>query len=214
MDIAKIRKKLKQGGTKKKQKAKEPEKEIPAQTAAVEADNVSQEVPDESRHVDIAFEDGLYDELEKDVPSVELLAFRVSGQEYALRVDEVQEILTYMPVTPVPGAVPFIRGIVSLRGTIIPVMDLAMRLLIKGRQEYGKKSRILIVHGQRGPIGVLLESGATVLAVPVDNFDTVPESLPEEETVYLESVARWDQRFIFLLKTVELFNFSVTLEAQ
>jgi purine-binding chemotaxis protein CheW len=230
MDIAKIRKKLKKGGEKKTgRKSKKPDKSSQPEDISAQIEKSAENAPAVETHKkysvpqkgekepaeEFFFDDPYADEYEDDVSRIEMLAFKVSGQDYAFRVPEVKEILRGQSVTPVPGSSRYILGITSIRGLIIPVVDLGRRLMINEKQEYGERAKIIVATGPKGSIGVLVGSSVNVLAVPEEDFGDVPESLSAEESFFLDSVARVDRKqFVFLINTDRLFDFSGEMEAR
>jgi purine-binding chemotaxis protein CheW len=219
MDIAKIRKKLKRSGGSKSQK-KEGKKNKPSSSGVDETrepvmssvEVAAQEtvtIPEEALPV-------LYDDdfTEEHVPVMELLSFQVSGQTYAFKVENVQEILRSQPVTPVPGTESFLSGITSVRGSIIPVMDMGRRMIKDVDHDYGKRAKILVVYGPKGSIGVLIESAVKVLLVPVESAEEVPQSLPDEEAHFIEHVVRDGGKLVFIINVDNLFNFSGRVEGR
>ncbi len=93
------------------------------------------------------------------------------------------------------------------------MIDIRQLLFVDESPSGVKRNRILVVHGPKGPIGIFLDGPLNVIAVPEEDFDETPESLSQEEARCLDGVARWEKKFIFMIKTAELFNFRSTLEA-
>jgi purine-binding chemotaxis protein CheW len=229
MDIAKIRKKLKRGGRSKKGKGADGQ-ETPPPTTPPDASSsddketagkiISPPTKAEPPEGGLPVGDGtpippaFDDEDEEDVPVMELLAFTVSGQPYAFRVEDVQEILRSQTITPVPGTALFLSGITSLRGTIIPVMDMGRRLAMDNEYDYGSKAKIVVLYGPKGSIGVLLDSAVKVLTVAVTSVDWSSEGLSEEEMRFVSGVTRDNGRLVFIVDVEELFHFSGMVEAR
>jgi purine-binding chemotaxis protein CheW len=229
MDIAKIRKKLKRGGRSKKPKgADERETPPPSTPPDVSSSDVGESAgkiispPQEAMPLEDSLLVGdtanitpaFVDEDEEDVPVMELLTFKVSGQTYAFRVEDIQEILRNQTITPVPGTAPFLSGITSLRGTIIPVMDMGRRLVMDKKYDYGNKAKIVVLYGPKGSIGVLLDSAVKVLTVAVTSVDWTYEGLSEEEMRFISGVTRDNGRLVFIIDVKELFHFSGEVEAR
>jgi len=76
---------------------------------------------------------------------LEALTFRLGAETYALEIEAVTEIVLPRPVTPLPRAPGFVRGVASLRGAVLPVVDLARRLGLPGGDDEGRHSRILVL---------------------------------------------------------------------
>jgi purine-binding chemotaxis protein CheW len=193
MDIAKIRKKLKGAGKAPAEEAPRPsEKQAqePQEPAEAPAQPLSPQAPPQEE--------------------VELLVFRLMGEEYAFRVEDIQEILRPQRITRVPRAQEYVLGVTSLRGKVVPVLELRKRLLLGGEAE-GAKRRILIVKGPKGFIGAMVDEVVDVLKVPQSALKEPPGHLPDNLERFIEGVALWQGQFISLLKVEETTD--ITKEA-
>ena len=111
----------------------------------------------------------------------ELLAFSLAGDRYAVPVERVREIVRLRQITSVPRVPDEILGVISLRGEIVQVMDLRMRLGAPVT-EPGRTSRIVVLHGDEGAVtGLLVDTVSEVLRVPEEAFR--PTAGPESDFV-------------------------------
>jgi len=129
----------------------------------------------------------------------QLVVFSLGEEEYALPITQVQEIIRYQEPRAVAAELPWIRGVISLRGKIIPVCDLAARLgLDASRSETAK---IVIVETHSGSAGVIVDD--------VDEVLTVGESevgdLPVAGTELIEAIAKIGDRLVILLNSDFIF---------
>src|SRR5258706_16355008 len=85
-----------------------------------------------------------------------LVCFELRGQELALPIDDVRETLPIQPITRIVLTPPCLAGVFSLRGDIVPVIDLGV-LLGLARTEVGDDSRIVVIHGETGTAGVVVD---------------------------------------------------------
>jgi purine-binding chemotaxis protein CheW len=193
MDIAGIRKKLK--------KAKETAETVPCESPSTELPVVKPTMAKESE-ADLPEQD----EAEA-VKTIELLTFKLAEEDYAFRVPEVKEILKPYSVTRVPRVSPYVVGITSLRGKIIPVLDLRRKLLSRGMGEIGAKLKVLILNGPKGPIGVAVDRGIDVIRVPESSIMPPPAHLSERELDLIEGVVRRGDRFVSIIRTEGVLNF-------
>ncbi len=100
----------------------------------------------------------------------ELLEFRLDGGAYAVPVERVREIVRLRPITAVPRVPREILGVISLRGEIVQVMDLRMRLQVEAAPA-SRTSRIVVLHGEDGDVtGLLVDTVTRVLRVTEDAF--------------------------------------------
>jgi purine-binding chemotaxis protein CheW len=124
-----------------------------------------------------------------------LLRFRLDDAAYAVPVERVREIVRLRPITAVPRAPDAVRGVVSLRGEILQVIDLRVRLGLPPR-EPGRAARIVVVHDGDGRVaGVLVDSVSEVLAVAED----APRSPAPPETRAVEALYLHGGRFVSLI---------------
>jgi purine-binding chemotaxis protein CheW len=100
----------------------------------------------------------------------EFVTFHLDGDSYALPIERVREIVRMRPITPVPRVPPAVRGVISLRGEVVEVLDLGLRLGLAQR-ESSRASRIVVLHGDDGSMtGLLVDSVRDVLRIPEDRI--------------------------------------------
>ncbi|MFN3740138.1 MAG: chemotaxis protein CheW [Thermodesulfovibrionales bacterium] len=130
---------------------------------------------------------------------IDLLVFKLAGEEYSFILEDVKEILKKQHITPVPLAPPSVLGITSLRGTVIPVIDLSRKLLgIPSKND--RRSRILIMEGKEGTIGCKVDEVEGVQRCSREQKKEIPENMTDKERAFIEAIFVVDDRFITLLK--------------
>jgi purine-binding chemotaxis protein CheW len=240
MDIAKIRKKARE----KEEKRKSAEGGTPAEVAPdTRGAHVSYERPVPEVHGEMDDEvalppgvgekrgevlppsrggkgregpSGTEEEPEAEDAVLELLTFSLSSEEFAFRVSEVEEIIRFHRITWVPTMPQYVRGITSLRGKIIPVIDLKTRLALKGsvelQQERGEKEggRILILSGPKGMIGVTIDKVLGVVRFPSGIILDPPAHLTDNELKYIEGVVTLEKRFISIIRSDNALDIEFT----
>ena len=103
----------------------------------------------------------------------ELLALRCGGQRFAIDIMEVREIRNWSQPTPLPHAPPYLRGMVNLRGLVLPVMDLAQRLGLPPTVDDARNVIVVVQHGERVH-GLLVEAVSDIVRVARDCLQDVP----------------------------------------
>jgi len=100
------------------------------------------------------------------------LSFRLGNEEFGVKIDAIKEINTMLEITPVPDAPPFVKGVVNLRGRVIPVVDLALKLGLQGLT-YDDRTCIVIaeVNGNQGPIGLVADSVSDITQINGEDID-------------------------------------------
>ena len=131
------------------------------------------------------------------------LTFLLSSEEYAVDVLSVKEIIEYGEVTKVPGTPFHVRGVINLRGSVVPVVDLAVKL---GREEspLSRRSCIVIVetglqHGERVVTGVVADAVNQVIEFSPADIEPPPAFGTGVRLHYLEGIAKTGTSFVLVL---------------
>jgi purine-binding chemotaxis protein CheW len=127
-----------------------------------------------------------------------LTTFFLDREEYGVDVRLVQEIRRVTEVTQVPRAPDFIKGVMNLRGRIIPVVDLKLRLSL-GEVVPTRASRIVVVKLADRLIGLLVDGASKVMKVPVSAIEAPPEEVVAKGGTYIRGVAKLENRLIILV---------------
>lgn len=130
----------------------------------------------------------------------QLVVFSLGSEEYALPITQVQEIIRYAEPRNIASETQWIRGVISLRGKIVPVCDLGSRLGLAC--ELASEAKIVIVETDAGTAGVIVDEVEEVLTVEGDQL----ESVPGAGTDFIDSIAKVDDRLIILLDPQQLFS--------
>ncbi len=142
-------------------------------------------------------EDDYDDEGEEPEEFIELLGFRAGGEEYAVRITDVAEILRMQGTTRVPRAPAYLLGITSLRGRMIPVLDIKQRLRLEHMTP--SSAKILVLRGDGAPYGISVDSVIGVLRIKEEAIRPPLETLDEEQARFIEGVALAGEGFVSLL---------------
>ena len=127
-----------------------------------------------------------------------LATFFMDREEYGVDVRLVQEIRRVTEITQVPRAPDFIKGVINLRGRIIPVIDLKKKLGL-GEVVTTKLSRIVVVTIKGRLLGLMVDGASQVLKVPVSLVEPAPEEVVQKGGDYLRGVAKLEHRLIILV---------------
>ena len=130
--------------------------------------------------------------------SEHLATFFLGREEYGVDVRLVQEIIRVSEITQVPRAPEFIKGVINLRGRIIPVVDLKRKLGL-GDVEVARQSRIVVVKIKERLIGLLVDGASQVLKVPISTIEAAPDEVTEIDTTAIRGVAKLTGRLIILM---------------
>jgi purine-binding chemotaxis protein CheW len=128
-----------------------------------------------------------------DEPTRQLVIFSLGSEEYALPITRVQEIIRYSEPRSVASQTPWIRGVINLRGNIVPVCDLAQRLGLG--LERPESAKIVILETAAGTAGVIVDEVDEVLTVTAEQL----EDIPTADAEYVDAVAKVGERLAILL---------------
>ena len=121
------------------------------------------------------------------------LTFGLGREEYGLPVLKVREIIKLMDITAVPQAPPHVKGVINLRGKVIPVVDLRLKFQLPS-QEYTDRTSIIVVEvaGTHGNIlmGIIVDSVSEVLNIVADEIEETPDFGEHVRTDYMRGVAK------------------------
>jgi purine-binding chemotaxis protein CheW len=134
-----------------------------------------------------------------------LATFFLAGEEYGVDVRLVQEIIRVAEVTQVPRAPEFVKGVINLRGRIIPVIDLKRKLAL-GQVEPSRQARIVVVKVRERLMGLLVDGASQVLKVPVSAIEAAPDEVVEIDASYIRGVAKLETRLIILVDLPKVLN--------
>jgi purine-binding chemotaxis protein CheW len=129
----------------------------------------------------------------------QLVVFTLGTEHYALPIQAVNEIIRYAEPRSVASRTNWVRGVISLRGRIVPVYDVAARLGIAS--ELSEHSKIVIVEAGSETAGVIVDSVEEVLTVSDDQI----EAAPGADSTMIQAIARVDERLIVLLTLGTIF---------
>jgi len=141
------------------------------------------------------------------VPShPQIVALRCAGTTFGIPIDRVREIVIVPEITPVPESGEFVRGIINLRGRILPVLDLGLRLGLPPGPREGS-GRILVVEQESQQlVGLLVDEASEVLRVPETLLSPPPELAGGPLGASVRGVARLDERLVLLLDLAMLVS--------
>lgn len=143
--------------------------------------------------------------IEQDLPVekqklMQLVGFFIGQEQFGVDILMVQEIIRKVPITAIPDAPDFIEGVINLRGNIIPVIDLRMRLNILGNRDRKKDPWILVLNVAGRVTGFLVDSVSEVLKIPSSAVMPPPDIVVEGlKSQYIMGVCKIDKGLLILL---------------
>lgn len=144
------------------------------------------------------------DESEEDTQKGKFLTFSLGNEYYGIDIMYVTEIVGIQPITVVPELPDFIKGIINLRGKIIPVMDARLKFK-KGPKEYNDRTCIIVIDVLEISIGIIVDAVAEVLNISDENI-VPPPNLNTGGRKYIKSVGKSNENVTLILDCEKLLN--------
>ena len=131
------------------------------------------------------------------------ITFLATGQEFAADIMAIREIRGWTDTTALPHVPDYVRGVINLRGMVLPVIDLKARLGL-GMTEATPNHVIIVVNAGERTIGLLVDAVSDILTVTSQEIQSVPEVMRETQNEYVEGIAVLDERMVTLLGMAKL----------
>ena len=141
-----------------------------------------------------------------DAPASEFLTFRLGDESYGIEILKVQEIRGYETPTAIANAPAFIKGVINLRGVIVPVLDLRIKFKLP-QASYDEFTVVIILNVAGRVVGVVVDSVSDVLTLAADTIRPTPEfSSATFDTRYITGLGSVEGRMLILLDIEKLMT--------
>ena len=137
-------------------------------------------------------------EKSRDGTAIELLSFLVGGQDYCVDIMSVREIRGGARATPLPHAPSYMRGVINLRGTVLPIMDLSSRLDLDAETDAARNVIIVVANGDR-TLGLMVDAVSDILAIQEDDLQPPPDLSMDDTRSFVSALTIVDNRMIRVL---------------
>jgi purine-binding chemotaxis protein CheW len=135
---------------------------------------------------------------------IELLTFKLFSEEFAFKISQLKEILKYQRISKVPKMPDYVVGITSLRGKVIPVIDLRTKVSSHAKLPgLSDRKKILIIKGPKGLIGAVVDKVIGVVRIARSEILPPPSHLTGEQLKFIDGIAIIDKRFVSILNMEE-----------
>jgi len=142
---------------------------------------------------------------DKDDQVLQWVTFRLDGETYGINVMQVQEVLRYSEIAPVPGAPSYVLGIINLRGNVVTVIDTRHRFgLADG--EVTDNTRIVIIETDNHVIGIMVDSVAEVVYLKQSEIETAPNVGNDESARFIQGVCHKNDELLILIDLNKLLT--------
>lgn len=138
----------------------------------------------------------------------QLVAFRLAGETYGVPISLVQEIIRSCEITAIPRTPEYVRGVVNLRGKIVPVIDLRRRLGLPPADETAA-TRIVVVEVETGTVGMIVDGVSEVLRLSSKQIEPPSDLVADVDTDLIRGVGKRDAGLVILLDIEKTLRMSV-----
>jgi len=139
------------------------------------------------------------------------LTFDLDDEVYGLNILKVKEIIGIMDITPVPQMPPYVKGVLNLRGKIIPVMDLRLKFGFEERP-YDERTCVIVVELANAAgkllIGTIVDSVSEVATIAEGEIESTPDLGGQQNTEYIEGMAQMKGKVVILLNIAQVLSFA------
>ena len=135
----------------------------------------------------------------------EFLAFKLGAEEYGIDILRVQEIRSYEQPTRIANAPDFIKGVVNLRGVIVPIVDMRLKFNLE-RADYGSFTVVIVLNIGRRVVGMVVDAVSDVITLTPEQLRPVPEFNSAIQSDHLLAIGVIDQRMLILVDIEKLLT--------
>lgn len=133
------------------------------------------------------------------------LTFHLDRELYGVNISSVMEIIGIQEFTKIPDLPRYIKGVINLRGQVIPVIDLRLRFKIE-EMPYTDRTCIIIINHNDMEIGIVIDEVSEVIQIDPENIDAAPKTTKKSKGIFLSGMARADSRVIMLINADKVFD--------
>ncbi|WP_159818397.1 chemotaxis protein CheW [Colwellia sp. 20A7] len=133
------------------------------------------------------------------------VTFKLENETYGINVMQVQEILRYTEVAPVPGAPDYVLGIINLRGNVVTVIDTRSRFGLEPC-DVTDNTRVVVIELEQQVIGILVDSASEVVYLKASEIDVAPNVGNEESAQFIQGVSNRDGELLILVDLDKLLS--------
>ncbi|WP_313054833.1 chemotaxis protein CheW [Pseudomonas lopnurensis] len=140
-----------------------------------------------------------------DDPVLQWVTFRLDNETYGINVMQVQEVLRYTEIAPVPGAPSYVLGIINLRGNVVTVIDTRQRFGLEPAP-VSDNTRIVIIEADRQVIGIMVDSVAEVVYLRQSEIETAPNVGNDESAKFIQGVCNKNGELLILVELDKMMS--------
>ncbi|RKY52462.1 MAG: chemotaxis protein CheW, partial [Candidatus Neomarinimicrobiota bacterium] len=131
------------------------------------------------------------------------LIFKIENEEYGIDINRIREIIGIQKITPLPNASGSLKGVINLRGTIVPVIDVRQEFNMK-QKEYDYETSIIVTQINEKLVGLIVDSVSEVLDIPPEAIEKLPEIEQRKENSFITGIAKAGDNIKILIDVEKL----------
>ena len=128
----------------------------------------------------------------------QLVSFKVRDEEFGIDILQVQEIIRMLPIAIVPSAPSFVKGVIDLRGEVIPIIDMRKRFKLPAIP-YDNETRIIVVHTKSFTVGFIVDAVCEVIRISESAIERPPAVVDGDGSSYIKGVSKLEKGLLILL---------------
>jgi len=133
------------------------------------------------------------------------LIFKIQNEEYGIDINRIREIIGIQKITPLPNASGSLKGVINLRGTIVPVIDVRQEFNMK-QKEYDYETSIIVTQINEKLVGLIVDSVSEVLDIPPEAIEKLPEIEQRKENSFITGIAKAGDNIKILIDAEKLYK--------
>lgn len=137
--------------------------------------------------------------------TIQLVSFTVGKEEYGVHIEDVQEIVRMPEITHLPQTPDFIKGVINLRGNIIPVIDMRERFNMEAK-EYTYVTRVIVIKLEKKLVGMIVDTVSQVLVLNEDDIDEAPDIIHGISKEFIEGIGKVNDQLIIILDITKVLT--------
>lgn len=154
-------------------------------------------------------DDAEKNEIEQGEEAVQYLTFKLDGESFATEINKVREVLEYTQITPVPRSPDFMKGVINLRGSVVPVVDLRLQFGLPAVEPTVDSCIIIIevnIEGSSTILGALADSVQEVIDLKPEQLEPAPSFGTRIDNDFVQYMGKLDDRFVIVLDMNKVFS--------
>jgi purine-binding chemotaxis protein CheW len=151
------------------------------------------------------------DDFEEDTQKDKYLIFHLANEDYGIEVSYVREIIGVQKITEVPDREDFLKGVINLRGKIIPVIDVRMRFNLEFKP-YNERTSIIVLEVESTNIGLIVDGVSEVLNIPEQQIEASPKTNKGSKSRFVKGMGKVGENVKIILSPEQMLNYEIIEE--